>query len=151
MYRKGVGIFLLNEKGKVFLGRRSDISETSISGTSKNSNEGWQMPQGGLNRFEAPLVGAKRELLEETGISSISKPLATTQWLKYDLPPTLANTLWQGRYEGQIQKWFAFKFVGTEAEINLNHHQNVEFSAIAVGFKVEIYQQLLQKFSHLIK
>jgi hypothetical protein len=36
-YRPGVGIVLLNARGDVFLGRRSDMKE-----------ENWQMPQGGI-------------------------------------------------------------------------------------------------------
>ena len=183
-YRRGVGVFLLNGEGQVFIGKRIDV---------KTSAGGWQMPQGGihhkgglhnksgihhkggfhnkggihhkggfLNKSESPLAAAKRELQEETGICSISEPLATTCWLRYELPDPLAKTLWQGRFKGQEQKWFAFRFEGSEQEINLAHHKKPEFvswqwqaphklPALAVDFKRPLYRRLLKEFAHLIK
>ena len=58
-YRKGVGIMLLNQETKVFIGKRID------------STKAWQMPQGGVDQKEDVLNAAKRELKEETGITSI--------------------------------------------------------------------------------
>ena len=55
--RIGVGIILLNEKNKIFVGKRID-----------NPNNFWQMPQGGVNENENIFQAAKRELQEETGI-----------------------------------------------------------------------------------
>ena len=39
-YRKGVGIMLLNQETKVFIGKRID------------STKAWQMPQGGVDHNE---------------------------------------------------------------------------------------------------
>ena len=58
LYRRGVGVMLLNKDGKVLVGRRID-----------NTDEAWQMPQGGIDKGEKPWATAKRELEEETGIS----------------------------------------------------------------------------------
>src|ERR1700748_3684318 len=57
-YRRGVGVMLLNDEGKVFVGARID-----------NTDEAWQMPQGGIDKDEKPWKTALRELEEETGIS----------------------------------------------------------------------------------
>ena len=57
-YRRGVGIMLLNLEGKVWVGRRIDYTD-----------EAWQMPQGGIDKGEAPWATALRELEEETGIA----------------------------------------------------------------------------------
>ena len=42
-YRKGVGIFLINKKKKVWVGKRF------------GSDDYWQMPQGGIDTFETEL------------------------------------------------------------------------------------------------
>ena len=55
-YRPCVGIMLLNRDGKVFVGKRID-----------QTVEGWQMPQGGIDKGETPKEAALRELQEEVG------------------------------------------------------------------------------------
>ena len=52
--RLGVGIILLNDENKVFVGKRID-----------NPGKYWQMPQGGIDKNETFLEAAKRELEEE--------------------------------------------------------------------------------------
>ena len=52
--RIGVGIILLNDENKVFVGKRID-----------NPKNFWQMPQGGVDKNENFLQAAKRELEEE--------------------------------------------------------------------------------------
>ena len=61
LYRRGVGVMLINADGLVWVGRRID-----------NRDEAWQMPQGGLDKGEEPWAGALRELEEETGIAPAS-------------------------------------------------------------------------------
>ena len=56
LYRRGVGVMLINHQKLVWVGRRID-----------NKDEAWQMPQGGLDKGEKPWAGALRELEEETG------------------------------------------------------------------------------------
>ena len=58
--RNGVGIVLLNEENKVFVGKRID-----------NPVGFWQMPQGGIDENEKIIDAAIRELEEETGITKI--------------------------------------------------------------------------------
>ncbi len=57
-YRRGVGVMLLNADNKVFAGARID-----------NTDDAWQMPQGGIDEGEDPWATALRELEEETGIA----------------------------------------------------------------------------------
>ena len=52
--RSGVGIVLLNEENKVFVGKRID-----------NPGNFWQMPQGGIDKNESYLEAAKRELVKK--------------------------------------------------------------------------------------
>ena len=55
--RTGVGIIVLNNQNKIFVGKRKD-----------NPGNNWQMPQGGVNKNEDFTTAMKRELAEETSI-----------------------------------------------------------------------------------
>src|SRR5579859_5513250 len=92
LYRRGVGVMLLNLEGKVFVGARID-----------NTDEAWQMPQGGIDGDEAPWSAALRELEEETGIAPhlVERIATSPKRMKYDLPPELRGKLWGGKYLGQ--------------------------------------------------
>ena len=91
--RIGVGIILLNQENKIFVGKRID-----------NPEKHWQMPQGGVNKNENLLQAAKRELMEETGIKSVKLIKELEEWLEYNLPKNLIRKIWKGKYRGQKQK-----------------------------------------------
>ena len=148
-YRRGVGIVLLNAKGRVFVAERVDTPGA------------WQMPQGGIDKKETPRAAALRELREETGTDKARIIATTRAWLRYDLPADLQRKVWKGKYRGQAQKWFLMKFIGEDADIDLaSEHQ--EFSAwkwlkledlpkVIVGFKREIYEQVVAAFRDKVK
>ena len=147
--RIGVGIILLNQENKVFVGKRID-----------NPENFWQMPQGGINNNESFFQAAKRELEEETGITKTKLIKELDQWLTYDLPKNLLGKIWQGKYRGQKQKWFIMKFEGKDQEINVNTNSPefldwkwinpAELPKIVVNFKVNIYKKLLSELNKLI-
>ena len=149
-YRSNVGIMLINDDGHVFVGQRLD-----------NNQNAWQMPQGGIDGDEDPQSAAYRELLEETGIEKENvKFLATSsKWLLYDLPEDLIPKLWDGKYRGQKQKWFLFKFLGTNKDINIST-EHPEFSSWKwipkenlleeiVPFKKSVYESVLREFERI--
>ncbi len=147
-YRAGIGIVLLNDRGLVFVGRRSDTPGA------------WQMPQGGIDRGETPREAAIRELEEETGTDKAELIAESRGWLSYDLPPQIAARVWRGRYRGQRQKWFVFRFTGADADIDLNT-RHPEFDAWKwappgaitdriVPFKRALYRALLEEFSEFL-
>ena len=121
----------------------------------------WQMPQGGIDADETPLEAARRELYEETNVRSASLLAEAPDWFSYDLPDTLRKTSWKGRYRGQTQRWFAFRFEGEESEINVlspaNGAHEPEFEewrwialadtpALIVPFKRRVYEQVVAAF-----
>jgi putative (di)nucleoside polyphosphate hydrolase len=114
-YRRNVGAAVFNREGRVFIGRR----KKRRSGMNLVAGHEWQMPQGGIDEGEAPLEAARRELFEETNISRATLLAEAPDWLSYDLPPEALTGRWKGRYRGQTQKWFAFRFDGADKEIDI--------------------------------
>jgi putative (di)nucleoside polyphosphate hydrolase len=147
-YRRGVGVMLLNAQGKVFVGARID-----------NTDEAWQMPQGGIDEGEEPWDTALRELEEETGIPPrlVERIADCPERLKYDLPPQLRHKLWGGKYRGQDQDWFLARFLGDDSDINIGtrHPEFREWKWIEpeqlpdliVPFKRDLYRRLLREFA----
>nr|WP_298686752.1 RNA pyrophosphohydrolase [uncultured Dongia sp.] len=149
-YRRGVGIVLLNPANQVFVAQRIDSAEPA-----------WQMPQGGIDKGEEPLAAAWRELHEETGVKSAELLAETPGWLRYDLPRTLVPNIWKGRYRGQEQKWYAFRFTGDDSEIVIDG-EHAEFSEwrwadllqapqFIVGFKRPLYEDVVKAFAYLVR
>ena len=147
-YRPCVGIMLFNRDGKVFVGKRID-----------QTVEGWQMPQGGIDKGETPRQAALRELLEEVGTDRAEIIGEMDDWVTYDLPEHLVGVAFKGKYKGQRQKWFALRFTGQDREIDLTAHEP-EFSAfqwvsldalpeLIVPFKREIYKAVIAAFKTL--
>jgi putative (di)nucleoside polyphosphate hydrolase len=140
---------LVNSEGKVFVGQRLD-----------SALEAWQMPQGGIDDGEDALTAALRELGEETGVAADKVELIATaqEELRYDLPDELVGKLWGGRYRGQRQTWFLFRFLGDDAsDVNIaTEHQEfrawrwadpADLPAMIVPFKRRLYADVLATFA----
>ncbi len=148
-FRIGVGVIVLNEKNRVFVGKRKD-----------NPVDKWQMPQGGVNEGEKLIDAMKRELEEETGIKNIKILKEIDGWSEYELPENLLGKIWRGKYRGQKQKWFIVKFIGDEDEINLktSKPEFIEWKwldienlpGVIVEFKRKVYEDLLPKIRDTI-
>ena len=147
LYRRGVGVMLLNRDRHVWVGKRID-----------NSAEAWQMPQGGLDPGEEPWDGALREVGEETGIAShlIEQVACHPERLKYDIPEALAARLWKGQWKGQVQDWYLARFLGYDSDVDIatahpefNAWQWVEpkrLPELIVPFKRDMYRKIVAGF-----
>ena len=133
---------LFNQDGKVFVGKRID-----------QTVEGWQMPQGGIDKGETPKQAALRELQEEVGTDKAEVMGEMEEWVTYDLPPHLIGVAFHGKYKGQRQKWFALRFTGQDGDIDLTSHEP-EFSSfqwislemlpsLIVPFKRDTYKAVI--------
>ncbi len=86
----------------------------------------WQMPQGGVEEGESYLEAAKRELKEETGISSVKFIAQTGRLYKYDFPLSAQIDMIKKhgylKYSGQELCFVELEFTGDESEINLDYY-----------------------------
>jgi putative (di)nucleoside polyphosphate hydrolase len=160
-YRPCVGIMVLNAEGLVWAGRRISEGNSEYDG----SPQLWQMPQGGIDEGEDPLAAAYRELYEETGMRSVTLLAEARDWINYDLPAHLIGIGLKGKYRGQTQRWFAFRFEGNDSDIAINPppgSHKAEFDAwewkpmadlpnLIVPFKRAVYDQVVAEFAHLAK
>ncbi len=148
-YRRNVGAMLVNRDGHVFVAQRNDMI-----------SDAWQMPQGGIDGTEEPRDAVLRELEEETGITPdlVEIVAESPGWLSYDLPFDLVPKIWKGRHRGQKQKWFLLRFLGDDAQIDIqtDHPEFTkwrwspvdELVDNIVPFKRDVYRQVIAAFAH---
>ena len=147
-YRPCAGIMLVNRAGKIFVGQRID---TTL--------EAWQMPQGGIDPGEDAEAAALRELAEETGVAAGKVELVATapHELYYDLPPDLVGKVWNGRWRGQRQRWFLYRFLGEDQDVDIatahpefrawRWSDPADLPAMIVPFKAALYEAVLAAFA----
>jgi len=155
-YRPCAGVTLFNRQGLVFVGKRKD-GPNEAEGVGK----WWQMPQGGIDGDEDIVAAARREMFEETNVTSAMHLGTTEDWIEYDLPAELVGKAWRGKYRGQRMRFVAFLFEGQESEIdvlNPGGGEKPEFvewrwerierlPELIIPFKRKVYEAVVAEFT----
>lgn len=149
-YRPNVGVVLFNGRGEAWYGRRVMTPEPW----------NWQFPQGGIDAGEAVETAARRELYEETGVRSVELLGSIADWVAYAFPADHGGSKQARGWLGQKQRWFAYRFTGTDDEVDLAAHGEQEFDAwrwgplsdacdLIVPFKRPAYERVVEAFTPL--
>lgn len=138
-YRLNVGLVLRNAEGLIFSGKRSDQA---------GAQDGWQLPQGGIDVGEAPDRAALRELAEEVGPNVRADIVAVyPRPLSYDFRDFEGpRRIFGGKYRGQMQHWFYLDMRSPEADIDITRSYDgdpPEFSTYAWRTPVEILRDIV--------
>ncbi len=152
LYRKGIGIVVINSQKKIFVGKRID-----------NNSDAWQMPQGGIDVNENEDDAMLRELKEETGIdqNQIKSIAKSHGHYYYNLPYKLQKKFWGGKYLGQKQRWYLLEFIGDDESIRIDSEdpefsdwkwiENSQIINAIVGFKRSLYRDVIDEFSEFLQ
>jgi len=146
-FRPNVGIVLLNQKNRVFWGKRI-------------RSHSWQFPQGGIDLGETPEQAMFRELHEEIGLrpEHVQVIARTRDWLRYEVPERYIRREARGYYRGQKQIWFLLQLLGHDWDVNLRATDHPEFDAwrwndywvpldVVIEFKRGVYEMALAELA----
>lgn len=149
-FRSNVGIILVNEKNRLFWGRRI-------------GQDAWQFPQGGIQEDESPEEAMYRELEEEVGLKPQHVKVlgSTKRWLRYRLPKKFIRRHAQPLCIGQKQRWFLLQVTCDESGFCLDSSEKPEFDdwcwvkywhpvKEVIYFKRKVYQRALEELAPLI-
>lgn len=137
--RKNVAAVIINSKGLILVGKRSDVYDS------------WQLPQGGVDKNETEEDAVLREVEEETGLNGeVLEIIKKSNDISYVYPPEIKKNKF---FDGQNQKYFLIKIADTGFQL-LKSKEFVDFQwltkekivEIVVSFKkksyIEAFRQL---------
>ena len=149
-YRANVGIVITNDKKQILLAKRF-------------KQNGWQLPQGGIDEDETELDALYRELQEEVGLdpSHVTLIAKTPKWLRYELPDEHVRRTQKPMCIGQKQVWYLLKLDSSDDEISLDLHDDVEFDDWkwvdywrpvdeVINFKRDVYEDMLKALAPIL-
>jgi len=146
-YRPNVAIIIVNKYGQVLWCKRK-------------SDDGWQFPQGGIDKKETPKEAILRETEEEVGLKREDLKIIyeSKKWYRYEVPEERRPSYFisKNKFLGQEQKWFLAELLSEDSNINLKSSNTIEFKkwnwvsywyplSSVIWFKKTVYRQALQE------
>lgn len=148
-FRAGTAAIIINSNGEVLAFKRTD------------EDDGWQLPQGGLNTGEEAYDGMLREVFEETGLLEEDLELVAEYpaWLAYEFPKKYRLRKF---HRGQTHKWYLLRIKIEYSDLILQRATDEEFDdwqwmsmselcRKTVDFKLAVYRLLLAHFADYIR
>lgn len=120
-YRPNVCIIILDHKGRVFMGERSDLDNC------------WQTVQGGVEKDQSIEEAVRAEILEEVGLNENQYDILMCKIdpVKYTFPKNSEGFLYRAGWAGQEQ-WFHLARKHRDASINISSNHK-EFKSYKWG------------------
>jgi putative (di)nucleoside polyphosphate hydrolase len=119
-YRPNVGVVLLDDAGLAFAGRCFPNPHGWPDPEIVVDGADWCLPQGGVDPGEEIVAAARRELWEETGVTSAELLAVSAEPWRYDFPVRGARGHKLHPFRGQVQRWAVFRFTGPLTEIRVD-------------------------------
>ena len=145
LYRPNVAMIIVSSSypsaREIFLAQRNDLLDV------------WQFPQGGIDEGEEIQEALFRELKEEIGTDSVEVIAEFPEWISYDFPPKIAQSM--KPFVGQKQRYFLVK-LKEDAVINIQtqHPEFCDYKFVSVdealsmsaSFKKNVYECVISYF-----
>ncbi len=150
-FRKNVVAVIINSEQKILICQRNP--QGKAYGSDREGDHAfvdyWQFPQGGVNRSETIIDGARREAFEETGLRGLEvikhHDEANSYLWRNAARRLLFNPL---KFKGQIQSVVYFRFEGNNDDVKLD---NDEFVAYQWVEKDEISRHMHRERQSLVE
>lgn len=152
-FRKNAVSVILNREGKVLVCRRNPKPKRgdTVGEDKKKYFDYWQLPQGGVEKGEELLAGARREAFEETGIKNLELVKISEHTNTYSFAPSWYRIFMRNwRWRGQIQNILYFKFLGTDSEIKIDQSEFVSYKWTYVNNLLNIIHEERQPLAKIV-
>ena len=131
---------VVNSENKILVCKRPPKPYMDGSNPNVILKNYWQFPQGGMEKGETTDEGAQRELMEETGITSVEF-VAEAKHKNYYTWNNATRKLFYAKYheyKGPVQTAMFYKFFGENSEIKLDPEVFAEYAWLVPERALEI-------------
>ncbi len=120
-YRQNVCVVVVNSENKMLLCHNNANRTSKIGFVVDNPKNEWMMPQGGVKSDENTAQAARRELEEETNITSVEYLGQANYINQFDWPNGIRDFFKAKRkFRGQKQFTVFFRFTGQDSEVKVD-------------------------------
>lgn len=154
-YRDNVVIVVTNKENKVLVCQRNPNGYAYGSGRKSDAtfNDYWQFPQGGIDKGEDIIAGARREAVEEVGLENLEYLKTQEDVNSYTWNNARRVLLFNPlKYRGQKQSLVYFKHNGSNEEVKLDTYNNefVSFRWVEASQLVDVLHEERRNLADIV-